>query len=165
MIDESRYGKEALEARDSLSALVFQLEQCKTPEDLPELAAKMIAWLERWPEFASLKTVLAGMFKQAVSTLTGDRSILSETLGLLEVKAMLQTNMENWKQAKRLEWTQEGELKGKAETLTHLLKRRFGDLPLWVGQKIAEAKPPTLDEWTLRILDATTLDSVFADRS
>lgn len=161
LIDESRYGKEALEARDSLSALVFQLEQCKTPEDLPELAAKMIAWLERWPEFASLKTVLAEMFKQAVSTLTGDRSILSETLGLLEVKAMLQTNMENWKRERRVEWTQEAE----AKMLTRQLQCRFGDLPMWVNEKLAKADSSSLEEWGLRFVDATTLDSVFADKS
>ncbi|MBF0099252.1 MAG: Rpn family recombination-promoting nuclease/putative transposase [Magnetococcales bacterium] len=161
LIDESRYGKETLEARDSLSALVFQLEQCKNPEDLPDLLAKMVAWLERWPEFASLKPVLADLFKQAVSTLTGNRSILSETLGLLEVNAMLQTNIENWKRERRVEWTQEGE----AKMLTRQLQHRFGDLPPWASQKIADADLATLEKWSLRILDAPTLESVLADLS
>ena len=54
---------------------------------------------------------------------------------------------------------------GKAEMLTHLLQRRFGDLPPWASQKIADAELSTLEEWSLRILDATTLESVLADPS
>ncbi|MEO5362349.1 MAG: Rpn family recombination-promoting nuclease/putative transposase [Magnetococcus sp. DMHC-8] len=55
---------------------------------------------------------------------------------------------------------QTGEKKGKADTLTRQLQRRFGDLPPWASQKIADAELSTLEEWTLRILDAPTLESV-----
>jgi hypothetical protein len=60
---------------------------------------------------------------------------------------------------------QEGRQEGKADTLTRLLQRRFGDLPTWAIQKIAGAELSTLEEWTLRTLDATTLESVLADPS
>ncbi|MEO5351230.1 MAG: Rpn family recombination-promoting nuclease/putative transposase [Magnetococcus sp. YQC-3] len=64
---------------------------------------------------------------------------------------------------------QTGEKKGRQEErasmLTRLLQRRFGDLPAWAIQKIAEAELPTLEEWTLRTLDAATLESVLADPS
>jgi predicted transposase/invertase (TIGR01784 family) len=59
----------------------------------------------------------------------------------------------------------EGRKEGKADTLTRLLQRRFGDLPTWASQKIADAELSTLEEWSLRILDATTLESVLADPS
>ena len=65
----------------------------------------------------------------------------------------------------RQEGRQEGAQRGKAEMLTNLLKRRFGDLPTWASQKIADADLSTLEAWSLRILDATTLDSVLADPS
>ncbi|MEO5350775.1 MAG: DUF4351 domain-containing protein [Magnetococcus sp. YQC-3] len=55
--------------------------------------------------------------------------------------------------------------KSKADTLTRQLQRRFGDLPPWASQKIADAELSTLEEWSLRILDATTLESVLADPS
>ncbi|MBF0162340.1 MAG: DUF4351 domain-containing protein [Magnetococcales bacterium] len=58
---------------------------------------------------------------------------------------------------------QSGEKKGKAEILTRLLQRRFGTLPPWVSQKIADADLSTLEAWSLRILDASTLDSLLAD--
>ncbi|MEO5354357.1 MAG: DUF4351 domain-containing protein [Magnetococcus sp. XQGC-1] len=49
--------------------------------------------------------------------------------------------------------------------MTRQLQRRFGDLPPWASQKIADAELSTLEEWSLRILDATTLESVLADPS
>ncbi len=60
---------------------------------------------------------------------------------------------------------QEGEKEGEAKMLTRQLQRRFGDLPPWASQKIANADLSTLEEWSLRILDATTLESVLADPS
>ena len=78
---------------------------------------------------------------------------------------MLQTNIETWKKERKVEWTQEGEQKGKAEMLTRQLQRRFGDLPTWASEKIAKAEPPALEEWSLRILDAPTIESVLADLS
>ena len=63
----------------------------------------------------------------------------------------------------RLAGIQIGEKKGEATILTRQLQRRFGDLPAWASEKIAKAEPPALEEWSLRILDAPTLDSVLAD--
>ena len=63
------------------------------------------------------------------------------------------------------EWLQTGEKAGEAKMLTRQLQRRFGDLPPWASQKIADADLSTLEEWSLRILDATTLESVLEDPS
>ncbi len=60
---------------------------------------------------------------------------------------------------------QTGEKRGEAKMLTRQLQRRFGDLPIWASQKIADAERSTLEEWSLRILDATTLESVLAGPS
>ena len=58
-------------------------------------------------------------------------------------------------------WRREGE----AKILTRQLQHRFGNLPDWATDKIASADWSTLEEWSLRILDATTLESVLADPS
>ncbi|MEO5334417.1 MAG: DUF4351 domain-containing protein, partial [Magnetococcus sp. YQC-5] len=60
---------------------------------------------------------------------------------------------------------QDGIQIGEAKILTRQLQRRFGELPMWVNEKLAKADSPTLEEWGLRFVDATTLDSVFADKS
>ncbi|MBF0414479.1 MAG: DUF4351 domain-containing protein [Magnetococcales bacterium] len=59
---------------------------------------------------------------------------------------------------------QEGEQIGEAKMLTRLLQRRFGILPEWVREKIAKADQPSLEEWSLRFVDAQTLDDVFSDK-
>ena len=169
LIDEGRYSREDLDQRDSLSALVFQLEQCKNLDDLPALATKIIAWLERWPEFETIKQTIAAMFKNTVASLTKDQSILSETFDLLETPTMLQTRIETWKNEKKREWMQEGEQKGvkkgvkkgKAKMLLHLLTQRFGDLSAKVHEKVHAADLNTLDLWGDRVLAARSLEDVF----
>ncbi|MBF0420104.1 MAG: DUF4351 domain-containing protein [Magnetococcales bacterium] len=59
---------------------------------------------------------------------------------------------------------QEGEQIGEAKILTRQLQRRFGILPEWVREKIAKANQPSLEEWSLRFVDAQTLDDVFSDK-
>ncbi|WP_130471532.1 DUF4351 domain-containing protein [Candidatus Magnetaquicoccus inordinatus] len=59
----------------------------------------------------------------------------------------------------------DGRHEGEAAILTRQLQRRFGNLPVWASEKIAKAEPSTLEEWSLRILDATTIESVLADPS
>lgn len=63
-----------------------------------------------------------------------------------------------------LKGEQEGEQKGEAKMLTRQLQRRFGVVPEWASEKIAKADVSSLEEWGLRVLDASTLDGVFADR-
>lgn len=53
--------------------------------------------------------------------------------------------------------------KGEATILTRQLQRRFGIVPDWVNQKIAEASTTFLEEWSLRFVDAKSLDDVFSD--
>ena len=51
--------------------------------------------------------------------------------------------------------------KGKAEMLSSLLQHRFKDVPTWTHDKITKADLPTLEEWSLRMLDAKSLKDVF----
>ncbi|MBF0462302.1 MAG: DUF4351 domain-containing protein [Magnetococcales bacterium] len=59
----------------------------------------------------------------------------------------------------------DGRQEGEAAMLTRQLQRRFGELPPWASARIAQAEPPALKEWSLRILDAPTIESVLADLS
>jgi len=51
-----------------------------------------------------------------------------------------------------------------ARMLTRQLQRRFGAVPAWANKKIAEAEPLALEEWSLRFVDAQSLDDVFSDK-
>jgi len=54
-----------------------------------------------------------------------------------------------------------GEAKGGAKILTRLLKRRFGDIPASLQQRIFGADAGTIEAWADRALDARDLESVF----
>ncbi|MBF0136407.1 MAG: Rpn family recombination-promoting nuclease/putative transposase [Magnetococcales bacterium] len=184
LIDENRFPIEDLQQRDSLSALVFLVEQCRSPDDLPTLTETIIKWLEFHPEFAELRQSLATMILNAMNVLSGDTSLSTDhPIDLLKVPTMLQTRMEAWRDAKLKEYTQfgwmdgvqigelrglhEGEKKGRqkerASALLRILNRRFPNLPAWVEPKILAADLQTLDVWMDRALDTDSLQCVFDD--
>lgn len=59
------------------------------------------------------------------------------------------------------EGRQEGQIEGERALVHRLLERRFGELPAWAEQHIAVADVATLEQWGLRLLDATSLEEVF----
>ena len=77
------------------------------------------------------------------------------------------------------EWIREGEQKGLLQglqqgisqgisqgelaVLRRQLTRRFGPLPLWTDAKLGQAGQSQLEAWADRVLDAPTLEDVFAE--
>jgi len=70
--------------------------------------------------------------------------------------------MQQGKLEGKIEGIQEGTLKGESQILSRQLNKRFGPLPLWAQQNLAEANTDQLELWAERILDAKTLAEVFA---
>jgi predicted transposase YdaD len=58
---------------------------------------------------------------------------------------------------------QRGITKGEARTLRRLLRKRFGELPVWAEEKLAAAKLDELDAWSEALLDAARLEDVFGE--
>jgi hypothetical protein len=56
----------------------------------------------------------------------------------------------------------EGRAEGKASMLLRLLHRRFRSVPEAVEQRVLQSEVACLDAWAERVLDATTMDEVFA---
>ena len=54
-----------------------------------------------------------------------------------------------------------GQQEEAAKLLLRQLSRRFDTVPTWAREKIATADLTSLEEWSLRILDAKTLDDLF----
>lgn len=163
LIDEGGFSEGDLEGRDALPALLFRLENSPDPDQVVVLADAVLAWFGRHPGFAALRSVFAEMLGGMMGPLVADVRVPE---GLLEVRNMLATRAETWKQ----QWLQEGKLKGEQEgrqkgeaaMLLRQLERRFGALPGWASDRIATADSVALEEWGLRVLDAGSLDDVFA---
>jgi len=56
---------------------------------------------------------------------------------------------------------QEGRLAGAVRLLQAQLQRRFGTIPEWAAERIAQADADTVQQWALRVLDARQLEDVF----
>ncbi len=74
---------------------------------------------------------------------------------LQEMPAMLETRVEEWTR----NWVQKGE----AAMLLRLLERRFGPLPGWATDRVRTPDATGLEEWGLRLLDATSLSEVLGE--
>ena len=163
LIDEGAHGEEDLERRDALTALLFRLENSPDPERVVALADAAIAWLARHPGFDEPRRAFAALLGAMMEPMAPGVRVPD---GLLEVRNMLATRAETWKR----QWLQEGEQKGRREgrlegeaaLLVRQLKRRFGALPDWAGERIAAADARALEEWGLRVLDAGSLEDALA---
>lgn len=57
---------------------------------------------------------------------------------------------------------EQGQIRGRLQQLRRLLEHRFGPLPEWTLQRLGKATPSLLDDWAVRLLDASRVEDVFA---
>jgi hypothetical protein len=160
IIDEGAFPDADLASRDTLAALLFRLENAPDPEQIEAIVDAVINWFRRHDGFEALRPMFATLAHRVVAMTEGTTPGVRVAENLLEVKTMLANRPAEWKQR----WTQEGLDKGRREgtvaLLTRQLERRFGALPDSVKDRIAAADTPELEEWSLRVLDAGSLDDV-----
>ena len=150
-------------------AEMIRLERSPTPAELQAIVARLTRRLAE-PRHDSLRRALVVWLNRVVlrRLVPGER--IDEVHDLQEMGAMLAERVvewtENWKQQGlqegRLKGRQEGRLKGEAAVLTRLLTRRFGPLDASVRSRLDQATLEELERWSDRILDAATLDEIFA---
>ena len=58
-----------------------------------------------------------------------------------------------------------GRVEGERAVLERLLRRRFGQLPPVIAERLGRASAADLEKWAENMLDAETLDEVFLQRS
>jgi hypothetical protein len=165
VIDIGRFSIADLAQRDGLPALWFRLENSPDPAEIVAVADALIAWLAAHPGFAAAKAVFVGLLGALMAPLGPEVRVPDD---LLEVRTMLLTRAEQWKQGwleeGRQEGRQEGLQKGEATLLLRQLERRFGPLPDWAPDRLRTADRALLEDWGLRILDAASLEDVLGAR-
>ncbi len=60
------------------------------------------------------------------------------------------------------EGKQDGLKQGQSQILELLLSQKFGSVPDWVGQRLLSANPEQLTTWSVRLLDAKSLEDALA---
>ncbi len=187
VIDEGAFDAADLAGRDSWPALLFRLENASGTDQLLGVADAILAWFARHPGFQAARSVLVDLLSAAVAPLGPGVQVPA---AMREVRNMLQERVqqwiEQWKQEGlaagllqgeaegrlqgqiegRLEGEQQGRQlgrqQGEAALLLRLLRRRFGDLPGWATDNVLAADSAMLEEYSLRLLDAASLDEVFS---
>lgn len=171
IVDEGAFPEDDLARRDALLALLFRLESSPDPARAVVLTDAVLAWFRRHPGFELVRPVFVDLLGAMLAPLAPGVRVPEE---LLEVRNMLATRAEAWKQ----QWLQEGEQRGRQEgrqegeqrgrqageaaILLRQLERRFGVLPGWARDRIAAADTAVLEDWGLRVLDAASLEEVLA---
>lgn len=169
LIDEGAWTVEQLSERDSLAALLFRMEHCHDPEHILPLIDGLTEWFERHGGFEPLRPVFAMLANRIMEMEDGAAPATRVSENLLEVRTMLATRAQEWQrqwmerglQEGRRKGHQEGRQEGESIILRRLLERRFGDLPEWARQRLSSADTAALEAWSLRVLDAGSLDEVF----
>lgn len=165
LVDESRYpeGKPG-----SLVGILFQLENCRTREELSELIGQLAQHIQQVAP-ASLRRAFAIWIRRVLAPSKGMEVSGSDVNDLAEVQVMLATRIKQWEQEILAEGIEQGVEKGiekgihqgESVLLRRQLERRFGSLPSWVNEKITQASRSDLEQWGVNVLDSQTLEEVF----
>jgi Domain of unknown function (DUF4351) len=94
-----------------------------------------------------------------------DRDEVVRFLTTIKEKAgpvMVSNIAQEWIDEGRAQGLMQGMTQGEARLLTKLLTGRFGPLPAEVTARMEDADTDALETWAGRLLDARTLDEVFA---
>jgi predicted transposase YdaD len=114
----------------------------------------VLDWMMRLPE--ELETELW----HDIESIEGERRVKYVTsLERLAIKRGIEQGIEQGLARGRME----GRAEGIAVLLARQLNRRFGPLSVTITDRLAKAAPDQLERWAERVLDAATLDDVFAE--
>jgi predicted transposase/invertase (TIGR01784 family) len=131
----------------------------------PELMA-WIAFLEHWKEAKQMSELSYPAVQQALDKLqTLSQNEEDRYRAIARERALFNemTLLRHAREEGREEGLEVGWEKGRGHALTRQLTRRFGPLPDWVALQVQHASATQLDTWLDRVLDASTLEAVFAD--
>ena len=172
LLEEHAQEPSALAGMENLAAVVFQLEQCNTGEDIQRVFEAFARW-------ASLEehrdtVLLIGRWLEAVAAPgLKQKSPITQLRDLREYGAMLKETVKQWRQQARDEGfadgiergiergIEKGIEKGEAGVLLRQLKRKFGSVPEELRRRIDEADSELLLGWAERVLMAEHLEDVF----
>jgi len=167
LIDEARYPKGI---PGSLSGALFKVENSKGTDSIRDSALELVKLLENYPSITLTRNIttwlkhILDLPRQKVLDLSIDQ-ILKET------RIMLKDNFEQAKKQLFQEGIEQGREQGiyqgielgATKSLTIQLSHRFGPLTEFTLNKIKAANPVLLEKWSIRVLNAESLDAVFTE--
>ncbi len=157
-IDERRLDPAMLAAMPNRAAVLFQLEQCDTVEEVVGLIGRV---LELAPIGHSLRRAFHSWLRQVVVPSLAGEVDVPEVEDLGEFRAMLAESVIEWREGWKKEGHDQGVKQGEETLFLLLMEERFGLLPQPMIARIKAADAEQLLEWGKRFVYAATLDDVF----
>lgn len=143
-------------------AAIFKLEQPQHPEQVHRILADVLE-ATQGAEYTQVRRIIAIWVRAALNRNRRYTIPLPELDDLQELSVMLSQRIEEWAKAYMATGEEKGLLEGEARMLGRQLTRRFGELPVWVEQRLSEATEAQLAVWSEAVLDAQSLAAVFAE--
>ncbi|MFE8032998.1 Rpn family recombination-promoting nuclease/putative transposase [Thiohalocapsa marina] len=163
VIDEGRLSVADLAARQTPLSAVFSLENAATGEALQQAVERAVAVMQADPHKERIDRVVTRWFKRHLQRI-GTPVDLSGLNSLIEDRSMLAENIQNWIRNERQEGHQEGRQEGESLALQRVLSRqiqlKFGALPDWAEQRLAQATLQQLEDWSAAILFADSIEAL-----
>lgn len=147
---------------NNLATLLFRLEHNRGIEDVQNLLQAV--WdRTQGAEHGELRRAFTAWTKYVLLPRALPDVKIPQVSELLEIKDMLSDHSRSWTHQWKMEGKQEGRLEGQSMMLRRQLTSKFGPLPDAVQYRLQHAAPAQLNAWSLKILDAVSLDAVFDD--
>ena len=167
LIEHNQYSSEQLRKISNLVAAIMAFEQPESEQALLDLIDQLRLWLADNPE---LERTFAFWIRAVLLRQKRQDLVLPKVQDLKELKMTLAHRLDQWEQAYeerglkkgRTEGLQKGLQKGESDFLRRQLVHRFGPLPKELLARMSQASSEQLALWGLRVLDARSLDEVFA---
>lgn len=152
---------------ENLAALMFRLEHNLGLEHAQEILQTILR-LSRGPKLREVRRVVFLWVRHVLLPRSLPRTIdLPAANDLREISIMLTTHAKDWSQQWRQEGWREGREEGRRDgassLLEQLLSRKFGPLSPEITARLRQADTEQLQTWSLKLLDAKTLDQVFSE--
>jgi hypothetical protein len=159
LVDEARYTNEELGLRQTPLSGVFSVENAgESWEALQEAVDRVVAIIQADPNKERIDRIITRWLKRHLQRVAPKARLdLDQLNSLVEDKDMLAENLENLVKKERLE----GEAIGERRVLRKQLGLKFGELPVWAEQRLGQATPEQLEDWSAAILTANSLDELF----
>ncbi|MCB5362722.1 Rpn family recombination-promoting nuclease/putative transposase [Pusillimonas sp. CC-YST705] len=157
LIDVRRQAHNEALAQDSLARLLFRLEHNQGPDDVAQLTQRLASILQG-DEYLDVQRAILTWVRRVLLPRSMPGKKLRRVKTLTEVKMIVQEDPRSWFYQER----QKGEQQGQATLLSRQLQHKFGTLTPAVQQRLAQASTQQLEVWSLNLLNAATLEQVFA---
>lgn len=167
LIDQRSLDPKQLANSGNLVATLFRLELSDSPYVLKEVLATLTAWLSSAEQAALRRSI--GLWIARIKKREFPGLVITDVEHLLEGGEMgerFQRQYATWEDFLKAQGREEGRERGELalrSTLVRLLQRRFGEVSADVRARIDQAGLDDATQWIDRVLDAPTIDDVFAE--